>query len=122
MLSAEAYKRKQEYIKFWRHQNPDKVKAQNKRYYEKNITPQKRRFYYLKQRYKIVPQEYETLLQTQQGKCAVCFGAGKLLIDHSHITGKVRGLLCSYCNKGLGNFKDSVQVIGNAIKYLSKYE
>jgi hypothetical protein len=37
---------------------------------------------------------------------------------HNHITGKVRGLLCQQCNKGLGNFGDQVDCLQRAIEYL----
>jgi hypothetical protein len=41
-------------------------------------------------------------------------------IDHCHSTGKVRGVLCDLCNKGLGQFKDSIDNLENAIKYLKE--
>lgn len=42
-------------------------------------------------------------------------------IDHCHNTGKVRGVLCDLCNKGLGHFKDNQQFLENAIMYLRKH-
>ena len=42
------------------------------------------------------------------------------VIDHDHKTGKLRGLLCHQCNVGIGNFKDDVNILMNAILYLSR--
>ena len=44
-----------------------------------------------------------------------------LSIDHDHVTGKVRGLLCDACNTGLGKFKDNQEILLAAIEYLKKY-
>lgn len=70
--------------------------------------------------------EYYAMSEKQNGKCAIC-GAevgdamgNRLYIDHNHKTGKVRGLLCSDCNFGIGKFKDNVALMKNAIKYLEE--
>lgn len=48
---------------------------------------------------------------------------GKLMcIDHCHTTGKLRGGLCDFCNKGLGQFRDNKELLQRAIQYLEKYE
>jgi hypothetical protein len=64
----------------------------------------------------------EELLVVQKNVCALCKkgeSSGKQLsIDHCHTTGKIRGLLCSRCNLGLGLFKDNQEVLAAAIKYL----
>ena len=44
-----------------------------------------------------------------------------LTVDHNHVTGQIRGLLCTNCNLGIGNFKDKTELLKNAIKYLEKY-
>lgn len=53
-----------------------------------------------------------------QKSCMICGKAEKLVVDHDHETGKVRGLLCNHCNRGLGHFRDNTQFLEDAIKYL----
>ena len=71
--------------------------------------------------------DYNDLVKRQNGLCAICgkietvsnqFGPRPLCVDHCHKTGKVRGLLCSQCNHLLGNAKDNIGVLQNAITYL----
>jgi hypothetical protein len=76
-----------------------------------------------------VPVEYfDNKLVEQNGKCAICgapFDMKQLrfiVIDHDHVTGKVRGLLCRWCNWGLGQFKDNCFALKSAVKYLKKYK
>lgn len=40
------------------------------------------------------------------------------VMDHNHVTGKYRGYICHSCNRGLGMFKDSIDILKNAINYL----
>lgn len=57
------------------------------------------------------------------GKCEICKGLvehGSVNIDHCHTTGKVRGLLCHLCNKGLGAFKDNLEALRAAVTYLEE--
>lgn len=63
--------------------------------------------------------QYRRMVAAQGGRCAVCaVHPPKLLVDHDHKTGAVRGLLCDPCNKGLGNFRDSSHNLLKAIAYL----
>jgi hypothetical protein len=80
--------------------------------------------------YNINSKTYATLLQTQDGRCAICrkhevinqYGeARRLSIDHCHETKKVRGLLCGKCNMALGLFNDSWLLLENAIEYLAHW-
>ena len=69
--------------------------------------------------------EYEALLQAQDNACAICLRSVKeinrtLDVDHDHATNKVRGLLCSKCNLGLGYFKDNINNLDSAKSYLTK--
>lgn len=83
----------------------------------------------LKKSYGIGIQEYNEMLERQHGVCAICEGTEKstahtskkirtLAVDHCHSTGKVRGLLCSRCNRALGFFGDSIPTLKKAIAYL----
>ena len=78
-------------------------------------------------KYGITLEDQEQMLREQNNKCAICgkeiflFGSSKKLtahVDHDHKTGKVRGLLCNDCNRGIGLLKDNPLFLANAIKYL----
>jgi len=78
-------------------------------------------------RYGLTIELYDSLLAKQGGGCAICgrkeSGDSKrrrLFVDHDHATGKVRGLLCASCNYGLGNFKDDIRIVENALAYLRR--
>ena len=82
------------------------------------------RWYDMKKTLGIGEKEYNTLLQKQNHCCAICSHPhidekGKRLhVDHDHITGKIRGLLCNHCNLGLGHFKDNPFFLATAMWYL----
>lgn len=66
---------------------------------------------------------YNNTLKAQNNRCAICGKHHKdekmsLAIDHKHGTGKIRGLLCHHCNKGLGMFGDSSNILERAARYL----
>ena len=68
--------------------------------------------------------ELEAVYKTYNGHCAICNGESrrKLVLDHCHATGKLRGFLCSPCNTGLGMFKDKPEVLLAAAEYLAKHK
>lgn len=74
--------------------------------------------------YGITINEYEKMSIRQNHLCAICKEVSdtnrKLVVDHDHITGDIRGLLCGRCNKSIGLFKDNTIYLNNAIKYLAK--
>lgn len=51
-------------------------------------------------------------------ECVICGSEEALVVDHDHLTGKVRGMLCNHCNRGLGHFKDSPMLLEFAAQYL----
>ena len=65
--------------------------------------------------------EYHSLLIKANNCCTIC-GKGnskkRLSVDHDHSTGKVRGMLCDKCNRGLGHFNDDPKLLQKAVKYL----
>lgn len=68
--------------------------------------------------YGLTEDEFDTLVEIQNSACAICRRPGSLQIDHNHRTGKVRGLLCHRCNKGLGLFDDNLLHLDRANDYL----
>ena len=101
-----------DYQKWYRREYPDRAKHQDlKKYYGLSFT------------------EYQSILDSQKGVCAICGNTEQatknyslekrnLAVDHSHTTGKVRGLLCTHCNQGIGNFRENVDFLAKAISYL----
>jgi len=84
--------------------------------------PQVRRNINLKHRYGITEEQYNEMFANQNGRCAICYCAESLCVDHNHITGRIRGLLCQSCNKALGMFKEEIPTIQNAINYLTNWK
>lgn len=75
-------------------------------------------------KYKI-PEEQVKLLWERK-ICDICGNLNKnskkVCIDHCHTTGKVRGTLCDDCNTALGKFKDSIELLEQAVKYLKEHK
>lgn len=75
----------------------------------------------LKTKYDLTPEEYQEMSERQGFVCAICgeVSPGRnLAVDHDHVTGKVRGLLCIKCNRSLGGFKDDPVRLRRAADYL----
>lgn len=80
--------------------------------------------------YGMHPGQFDSMLEAQQGLCKLCSkpllqpsngrgqGLDVVAVDHCHSTGKVRGLLCNACNKGIGFLNDDIKLLKLAIKYL----
>ena len=77
----------------------------------------------LKSKYGLSLDDFNKMVETQDGKCCVCMKAVKRFhVDHSHVTGRVRGLLCGGCNTGIGLLKDSSDICLSAYNYLEKHK
>ena len=108
------------------YENKDKNKEKDRQRFSKYREENKSVIAYskIKCRYGLSKEEYNLLLENQDYKCKICGESQinlkrKLCIDHNHNTGEVRGLLCDNCNRLLGNAKDNVEILQNAINYLS---
>lgn len=75
---------------------------------------------HLKRRYGLTSADVDRLVEAQGGTCALCRERPAQHVDHDHLTGRVRGVLCSCCNQGLGNFRDRADVLRQAIDYLER--
>jgi hypothetical protein len=82
----------------------------------------------LKYNYGVTLAEYEAMFEAQGGRCAICRGLPpenrktRLAVDHCHDTKKIRGLLCDACNRGIGYFKDSPELLRTAIAYVLSHQ
>jgi len=114
------------YQREWRNKRKDtpewiaKQRDYNRRYKAKD---KDRR---LRQIYGVSLQQYERMHAEQDGRCAVCLRDVILHdkmthLDHCHVTGKVRGILCHFCNTALGKFGDNTEILKRAIDYLEAH-
>lgn len=121
----------------WIKNNRDKVNAKAKRYRDKQPPTIKKlwddwyennkdrvKFNKIKRAYNLTKEQYEKMLQQQNYCCAICSVNVEtqrnktLVVDHCHSSGKIRGLLCHFCNTALGLFKDDEEVLMKAYNYL----
>ena len=100
---------KAKYIKDWRKRNAARIRV-------------KTREDHLKNKYGITTQEFTEILSSQNGRCAICLNLliveRNICVDHDHVTGAVRGILCRTCNTGIGQFEDRCDLLERAIGYL----
>lgn len=101
----------------------EKIKSKVREYNKRN--PSIKREQHLRE-YGIDIKKFNEILEIQNNSCAICkqpFANSKHThIDHDHITNKVRGILCSSCNLGLGKFYDNKDYLLSAIEYLRRYD
>ncbi len=108
-------------------QSSPEYKAKQAQYRSDPENKIKKTFYIRHKKYGITKQEYDKLLEQQNGACAICGNPETkthkgvkldLCVDHDHETGEIRGLLCKACNTALGLFRDNIENLSNAIDYL----
>jgi hypothetical protein len=115
--------------------NPKIKNDKNKKYHDKYLKSKSYRLSQLKhklnrtnKRYGITMIERDKMIVNQNNKCLICgvdfssIPQNHICIDHNHITGKVRGILCNKCNSGLGMFRDNPGYILKAVEYIKSSE
>jgi len=108
----------------WRATNPKKYRATIKAWQTRNRERHlhTRRLARIK-KYGLSTAEAESVMKARNGLCDICGGPPdgrhkKLVVDHDHTTGRVRGLLCNGCNRGIGYLKDDPKRLRAALRYL----
>lgn len=104
-------------------------KISRKRTIHEELSPDDKGYNYftvVKSKYGLGKQEIEKLWEKQGKKCPICGkseenSGRRFHIDHCHVTGKIRGLLCSKCNMGIGIFDESIIRMQVAIVYLLQH-
>lgn len=131
--------------KEWAKRNPEKVNERAKKWRDKNLekarlasrksaaitrrdNPRVIKHRKLKSSYGISLEDFENMLESQNNRCAICSFSFDYTsqskgphIDHDHETGKVRMILCRFCNNLLGYANDDIRILENAITYLDTY-
>jgi hypothetical protein len=103
------------YMQTWREANREKHNSYARRWAKEN--PERhaanQRRAHLKKKYGLSEADFDALVLAQDGKCKICLKTprGRLHVDHSHDTGKIRGLLCTGCNTRLGWFEQYEGVV-----------
>lgn len=98
----------------WRKDNPEKLREGYRRQG-------------LKKSHGITIEEYDSMSEGQDNRCAICHtdipgGRGRFHVDHNHTTRRIRGLLCSNCNLGIGHLQDSEIILESALAYLKLHK
>lgn len=104
--------------KKWREKNIDRERAVKREYAKNNVWAARNRE--LKRQYGISYATFNIMRVGQLGLCLICKEpTEKLVVDHCHETGHVRGLLCGKCNSAIGLFKDNIENLKRAVEYLT---
>lgn len=113
--------------KKWRDAHPGHNRSNHKAWRDRNREHVNResKLADMRRRYGMSPTDVEAMSIAQKGLCAACGGPPDdqrpLMIDHDHITGAVRGMLCNSCNLTLGRSRESVIRLSGLITYLERF-
>lgn len=104
-------------LRKWRDKNRQAYNAAERQRYAESPAKWER---HLRNKYGITVTDYMARLTAQEGRCAICKVVAEktLAVDHDHITGVIRGLLCAECNRMLGAAKDRPEVLAAGAAYL----
>jgi hypothetical protein len=130
---AATKERRSQTTKAWTKRNSERSKLYSRKFRKTDAGKDLREHQSLIRRFRehgITLDEYHSMAERQNFLCAICkqepkndYGGSHdgFHIDHHHVTGKVRGLLCDTCNVGIGMLKDSAEVCGAAQQYLARF-
>jgi hypothetical protein len=112
----------------WKAKNPEKVKGYTEKWRAANPerVKAKERAAGYRRNYGITIEEFDSMLASQDGTCAICYaeprpGKRNFHVDHDHETGKVRGILCHNCNTAVGLLDENLERLSAATSYLRKF-
>lgn len=122
--------------KHWASSSPEKRKEYYVRYRSKERTATVAFEQRLRMKFGIGVDDYHAILERQKFGCAICGSPHggvhrrspnpliapiqRLAVDHDHLTGRIRGLLCRKCNTGIGLFDENHDLLAKASEYLKK--
>lgn len=113
--------------KVWYEANKERERAESRKWHKDNPERSKynSRNCKLKKKFGLSFEDYQEMHLMQEGLCAICKRPSQtealLAVDHDHITGKVRALLCASCNMGIGQFDENVERMEAAIAYIKEH-
>ena len=108
-------KRRQQ-MKEYREANKDAIRKRQTAWAKDN--PDRVASHQRKTKYGVTEEMYTELVTKNKHQCQICNNETKLVVDHCHDTGTIRGVLCRACNLALGHFKDDINRLTNALKYI----
>ncbi len=114
-----------EYTREYRMKDPQRHNTYMRDYYRKN--PEKLKNQHCLACHGITYQKKSEMIEAQGFKCLICGIDLRTLpdiqthIDHNHVTGEIRSILCHGCNTAIGLMKEDIQILNNAIQYILKY-
>ncbi len=111
-------------VKRWQQENAERLNAYHREYRQRPERKTRERETYLLRKYGITLEDYDRRLEEQGGVCAICKEARPeertLHVDHDHVTGKIRGLLCFRCNNAIGDLRDDIDLVFRMLDYLDR--
>lgn len=104
----------------WRKAHPEQFKEMIRKYREEGNGKLRASELHYRKTYGIEFSDFKQMVEDRESKCDICHTQTKLVLDHDHTTNKIRGLLCSKCNRALGALGDTPESIQLVLAYLEK--